>query len=126
MPNEPNLKKFIDEFVKINPKVFDVLCHFKLKAFELQFTNKKGKMVDDENIDYEEFYENCFVVILNQTDIDEVKGEYGSIEVNLRTKRVKIDVYPPTDDYYNEREGILTCYIIGEDGKIVEDADFVW
>jgi len=126
MPNEPNLKKFIDDFVKINPKVFDVLCHFKLKAFELQFTNKKGKMVDDENIDYEEFYENCFVVILNQTDIDQVKGEYGSIEVNLRTKRVKIDVYPPTDDYHNdEREGILTCYIIGEDGKIVEDADFV-
>jgi hypothetical protein len=121
------IKDKLDSFIKAYPKAQNLSCTFlgsgdSFDSFDnICVLNDKGKSIDfGSEFDFESIFES----IIEHDDRADFNndGSCGVIEINLKTRRVKIDV-----SHYEMREvpqGEET-YLIGEDGEVGEDADLV-
>ena len=121
------IKDQLDSFIKAYPKAKTLSCTFlgsgdSFDSFDnICVLNDKGKSIDfGSEFDFESIFES----IIEHDDRADFNndGSCGVIEIDLKTRRVTINV-----SHYEMREvpqGEET-YLIGEDGEVGEDADFV-
>jgi len=123
------IKDQLDSFIKAYPKAKTLSCTFNgsgdsFESFDdICAFNKKDEPID---IDFgSEFdFDSIFESIIDHDDRADFNndGSCGVIEIDLKTRRVTINV-----SHYEMREveqGENT-YLIGEDGEVGEDADLV-
>ena len=130
MFNEPDFKKFIDYFIDINPNAFDVLFSFEDKEFEVQVTDKEGNLLPDNDYDFDHIFEVFTEIVNHDSRSNFARGSCGSVQINLKTRVVKVHIINCVMKRIEVMKKIEidkgeNNYIIGEDGKIGEDADLV-
>ena len=109
----------LNSFIKDYPKAKTISCTFfgadgSFDHFDdICVLNNKGKPIDFY-FDFDSIFES----IIEHDDRADFNndGSCGEIEINLKTKRVKINV----SRYQGEE-----TYLIGEVGEVGEDADLV-
>lgn len=121
------IKDQLDSFIKAYPKAKTLYCTFRgsgdnFDEFDdICVLNNKGKPIDfGDEFDFYPIFESI-VEHDGRADFNN-DGSCGEIEINLKTRRVTINV-----SYYEMQEvpqGEET-YLIGEDGEVEEDADLV-
>ena len=117
----------LDSFIKDYPKAKTISCTFfgadgSFDHFDdICVLNDKGKPIDfGSEFDFYPIFESI-VEHDDRADFNN-DGSCGEIEINLKTRRVTINV-----SHYEMQEvpqGEET-YLIGEDGEVGEDADLV-
>ena len=115
------IKDQLDSFIKDYPKAKTISCTFfgadgSFDHFDdICVLNNKGKPIDfGSEFDFYPIFESI-VEHDDRADFNN-DGSCGEIEINLKTKRVKINV--------SRHQGEET-YLIGEVGEVGEDADLV-
>ena len=121
------IKDQLDSFTKAYPKANTLSCTFRgsgdsFDEFDdICVLNNKGKPIDfGSEFDFDSIFES--IVDHDERADFNNDGSCGEIEIDLKTRRVTINV-----SHYEMQEvpqGENT-YLIGEDGEVGEDADLV-